>query len=329
MPVPKKGTRFSKRLLEKRATRASQNAARGLLNMPPGECSALAALIATPNDYYTEIRNRIYHFAVESDETDLWCNVPPAVFPHSRSCGKSVWPLTPNKFSARKFLGLTQTCSQLRAEYRPIWLRNSRVRVTYTYLQDYIKTFYGCVHMWRDMPKLLQISWDHDVVPMLDLLPLLKLRAICSTTKIEFIPHVLTQDVGPWTDDVDCDYCKTDPDDEVERKEEDCAHLELRFEEYSEYVLDQEYAYLFELHELLTNDNSKWLQDIRDGSICRVKVDQFIYGYLDVLIYIDDESDMLQKPRFNENVTGVFRSYIRSRGLDKIPVDLVISGRNP
>lgn len=274
---------------------------------------------------YTEIRNRIYDYAVEDKSFRFLCNGPPTVNRHVRGCGRSAWPLDPQEHSERQFLGLTQTCKQLRTEYRPIWLRNSRVRVTHDNLRAYIHTFYGCATRYTDMPRLIQISYDHDLVQMIDVSLLLRISANCRTTQVELIPHVLTQKVGPWTDDEECPICKWELEEGMEEAHEDgCPHLEERFEDYLDYIQDEEYLYLASLNFFLAHNNSNWLEDIRDYTVDGVKIvieDGVAY---EVWIQVCDDCKMAQKKQRGENMAEIIDEYVQTRGLASEAVQIGI-----
>ncbi|KAJ4287605.1 hypothetical protein N0V90_012308 [Kalmusia sp. IMI 367209] len=62
-----------------------------------------------------ELRIRIYTFAREDDGTP--CPLTQKKFTQKDS---KTWH-TPTNDSSRKFLGLTQTCRQIREEFRSIW----------------------------------------------------------------------------------------------------------------------------------------------------------------------------------------------------------------
>lgn len=69
-----------------------------------------------------ELRNRVYHFATES----LYGHVYAPRANHTQNSRLA----SRNKRAKRawEYFGLTQACQQLRVEYRPLWIRNLRVR---------------------------------------------------------------------------------------------------------------------------------------------------------------------------------------------------------
>ncbi|PVI05312.1 hypothetical protein DM02DRAFT_725273 [Periconia macrospinosa] len=107
-------------------------------------------------DLPAEIRNRIYDFATE--RTNLPTCAPLLVHHGRRSPRRTrPWPAA-NFWSFRLFFGLTQVCRQIRAEYRPMWLSNSTVRIKFHKLEHFLEVFHG-----RGLgPRALTISWNPD-----------------------------------------------------------------------------------------------------------------------------------------------------------------------
>jgi hypothetical protein len=78
-----------------------------------------------------ELHNRIYEYASE-DLDDL--RYAPRVMQRLRALRiwqKRIW----------KFIGLANTCKQIRAEYRPLWLRNRNKRLQIEKLQALARVF--------------------------------------------------------------------------------------------------------------------------------------------------------------------------------------------
>jgi hypothetical protein len=59
--------------------------------------------------------------------------------------------------SARGFLAFTQTCRQIRAEYRPIWMRNSYVRIDFDDFEEFVATFCPTQVDMANAPQSIQI----------------------------------------------------------------------------------------------------------------------------------------------------------------------------
>ncbi|KAF1954967.1 hypothetical protein CC80DRAFT_566153 [Byssothecium circinans] len=205
-------------------------------------------------DLCPEIRNRIYDYAtepfterVEADDDD---RVDPPLLSFLFE-NKSPYPRS--TYSSRQFFGLTQTCQQIRTEYRPVWLRNSIARIRFHDLKYFLAIFYPKEN--NIGPKILQIVWDGNkdcgLDRMVDLLPLLHLRASNENTRVEFIPY---------------------------------AHLEWKKPQINETfnwndILNrQEYLYfdgrrhLVSLNNMFNHNNAKWFSDIRDRKVTKLGI---------------------------------------------------------
>jgi hypothetical protein len=235
-----------------------------------------------------ELRNHIYEYAVETP-SDFCCfpAVPPLLVHHSPqcTCDKNGWPVPDHGPSTRRFYALTQVCKQVRLEYRPLWLRNSCIRIKLRDLKCFLRMFYTKdVSTSLIAPKLVQVSWDHDTDyeedQILDLTPLFKLYASCPTLKVEFVCHAVVEGQVPDLDyDDDCDICLEefidagyDPEAEPEALADwECYHEDLRssarFETWLDDMLDDEYGYLPYLNQFLSHRNEQWLADIRKDRI--------------------------------------------------------------
>ncbi|KAF2437544.1 hypothetical protein P171DRAFT_437628 [Karstenula rhodostoma CBS 690.94] len=304
--TPKKGSAAPASL----AAQEKKNKPKGLVDMPP------------------EIRNRIYHFATERDNFEGWEDAVPLIDMHTgHGCGRSQWPMSKYEcsLSARNFLGLTQTCKLIRKEYRPIWLRNSSIRVLPRYLSVYIHTFYGCgADYSTNMPKLIQISHCQDAFGQnnLDLTEMLRMHAASPATKFEFVPHELTQEEGLWNDRLDdCFMCEeeimfgeTDID---ELEENGCPHFEEHREAFADFLLMEQYPYLLALDKFLAHDNAKWLADIQDREVIRVKLDTYDgeYGSPDVTIRLRHGSEIVTQKLKKKSMSDAASDYIKDRSL--------------
>ncbi|KAJ4352227.1 uncharacterized protein N0V89_007574 [Didymosphaeria variabile] len=288
---------------------AQKKKPKGLLDIPP------------------ELRNRIYHFATERDDFDGWEEAVPLVDLHrGHGCGRSQWPMSKGAcyLSGRRFLGLTQTCKLLRLEYRPIWLRNSSVRVRCPHLLLYIHTFYGCGSKYSNLPKLVQISYNHDIQDHIDVTQILLMRAACPNTKFEFVPHELTLDDGPWNQpgaDEDCDLCEEEvmAGDMFMEEFEDygCPHDYYRRHGYAEWLLEEEYPYLPSLNKFLAHDNGNWVEDIQSGEVIRVMLDAAgpDREIPELTIRLASDSDTANEGLIDKSMLEVARDYVSSRSL--------------
>jgi hypothetical protein len=56
----------------------------------------------------------------------------------------------------------TQACAQLRAEYRPLWIRALEVRLTLNTLPLFEVAFLPQGSQELHAPQRIEISWDHE-----------------------------------------------------------------------------------------------------------------------------------------------------------------------
>ncbi|KAF2996285.1 hypothetical protein E8E13_005132 [Curvularia kusanoi] len=235
-----------------------------------------------------EIRNRIYYFCEEDSR----------YADHQYPLRKTTDPEeVPEYLRTRTFFSLTQACKQIRIEYRPLWLRQSFVLVDYSDLKDFLCVFYhygthGLLHKWcRDAPRRLTISWDHDLdmnedgdnVSLIDIKPLVKLRAHSPTSIITFECRRLLENDLP---DLECEEChesitlpnphldeldpETDPAEAI-RYGWCCQHEDTIMDALGEIHMD--YEYLEPLNEFLNNNNVTWLKSIEDIDIQSISID--------------------------------------------------------
>ncbi|KAF2124583.1 hypothetical protein P153DRAFT_370976 [Dothidotthia symphoricarpi CBS 119687] len=200
-----------------------------------------------------EIRNRIYDFTKEYDYFPDGL-VPPLLIRSSKLYD------SPNKYSARNYFALTQTCKQLRSEFRPLWLRNSGIRIDPEDLDEFVGTFYPRIDEYQNAPRLLLINWDHDICYddnlVFKLTPLLRLHAHCPTFTAKFVCRKIIDGDFPNTECYGCGHsihcgCSADCDHE-ETILDACADL------YSDY------SYTEALDEFLANKNEAWLEVLRE-----------------------------------------------------------------
>ncbi|KAJ4368528.1 hypothetical protein N0V86_009433 [Didymella sp. IMI 355093] len=231
-----------------------------------------------------EIRSRIYHFCKEYEFS----------------------------YDSRAFFSLTQTCKQIRAEYRPLWLRGSSVTLDFEDLTDYFATFHGQpgtqqvdVH---HAPKMMRVLWDHKKEPyntsdlLLDLKPLLNFRASCKWFTVHLESRQIAEGDYPHGDCDACNQCincqsrcklvdwrallrghspTSFEDDIIDYNSDD---LEEMFPIWDtcphDDLLDEakseihaEYSYLNALNCFLSNNNETWLESIRDDDLNHTKIE--------------------------------------------------------
>ncbi|CAO2649738.1 Nn.00g010300.m01.CDS01 [Neocucurbitaria sp. VM-36] len=227
-----------------------------LLELPPGRI---------PSD---KIRNRIYHFAQET-RFDSDGMGPPLLIKSTSATQPSG---TPNTYSARKFFALTQTCKQIRSEYRPLWLRASSIRIEMENITSFVNAYYPKVEEYSNAPDLLLISWDHghgeDDEVLFDITLLFHLRAHCKTFTTKFVSRRLVEGDLPNTDCLNCGhsiYCGCGTD---------CDHEEAFDEAWGD--LHFQYYYLHALNEFLNNKNEAWLKAFREQVRKGIKI-KFTY----------------------------------------------------
>ncbi|KAF2132776.1 hypothetical protein P153DRAFT_393732 [Dothidotthia symphoricarpi CBS 119687] len=224
-----------------------------------------------------ELRNRIYHYADEEFE-DL--EYLPLLRPRSLYSPKPSW----------KFFGLVQSCKQIRAEYRPLWLSNSRVRVQPENLGPFVDAFFPDLTGLKQAPGLLEISWTHrdnyeyvldmevdlyhgydrDIIEQqtTDLTPLLRLHANCPSFHSEFVPHKL---MHGWSPGDMCDDCAKDGWDSADEEDimafrDECPCQEVDRENW-ENEKHGEMDYVQIIERFLSNTNEAWLKDIQEHRV--------------------------------------------------------------
>lgn len=125
---------------------------------------------------------------------------------------------------------------------------------------------------YRDAPRLMVVSWDHekeryaDGHALLDIKPLLKLRAYSTSSTIKFVCRRLVEFDAGHRECWNCEQCITcdniDYDSDAgSLYDYDCSHEDTLDEIF--YELDREYAYLRPLNEFLANNNKAWLEAVR------------------------------------------------------------------
>ncbi|KAF1980454.1 hypothetical protein BU23DRAFT_594653 [Bimuria novae-zelandiae CBS 107.79] len=284
-------------------------------------------------DLSPELRNLIYHFATEktfggAGDEDTWMDPIPLVSRRTKD-SKPQWPTLRigRWLSGRNFLGLTQTCKQLRAEYRPIWLRNLEVRIRLFDLSTYLHDFYGCGPNYVNLPRLVQLSFNQDFEDYVDLTPMLRIRAGNPAIKFEFVPHLLTLDEGPWNDigfDEECDLCEDEiADGEMDMEEYEemgCPHYYIRKLRCGLDIMSEEYPYLVALNNLLAHEDPNWLEDLRSSDVTRVKLDTTgAYPELpDISIRLAPTTDVVGQSLADKSMRQAAKDYVASRNLKDV-----------
>jgi hypothetical protein len=248
-----------------------------LLELPPGQLTHPQQGMNDNANMDAELRNRMYDFTKEMEFEPCF---PPPLFTRIKPDMKGRPPYS------RAFFALTQTCKQLRLEFRPLWLRDSSVQLKFDDIVPFVATFYPLVAEYDNAPKLLVISWHHDYEErdsdlddvLFDITPLLRLRAFCSTSVVKFVPHRLNECDLP---NVDCGHsihCGCDA--------EGCDHDDAMEEAFE--ILNGIYEHTDALDEVLANKNEAWLKALRDTSYSKsLKVQVTVtMGEADIVIYI-------------------------------------------
>jgi hypothetical protein len=217
-------------------------------------------------DPSAELRNRIYDFATEDDPCiwGAWVYLKTG-FPRKQHTKDSPW----------KFFALSQACKQFRAEYRLLWIRNLSIRThSNFYTCRFVEQFLNLTAESKYAPKLLQHSWEHGDMnddPRFDITPLLRLFALSSSFRVEFIPRKVADG---WT--IHSDHCRNCSirmfeeehgggyDSELDVCE--CPDFDMDHEEWVDFKYDQ-MDYTDSIREFVHNPNKAWRNAIRENKI--------------------------------------------------------------
>ncbi|KAJ4358645.1 uncharacterized protein N0V89_003229 [Didymosphaeria variabile] len=96
-------------------------------------------------DLPAEIRNRVYYYADEEahrfslDDDHSTKYIPRVMSYAPRNQGP--WPIDDCAKSSLKFLGLTEVCRKVRAEYYPIWISTAGFRIRYEDFDHFTQAF--------------------------------------------------------------------------------------------------------------------------------------------------------------------------------------------
>ncbi|KAH8719135.1 hypothetical protein GQ44DRAFT_829418 [Phaeosphaeriaceae sp. PMI808] len=222
----------------------------------PGKSDRHLEMALVENDPYcpllelpAELRNRIYHLAREI-EFDSDEKIP--------RLKKGAGTAKDSSSHAWQFFALTQTCRQLRTEYRPMWLRDCSVCIEFTDFPEFVTDFYSFQNNYHNAPKKLLISCDDrvDDTPhiLFDLSPLLLLQASSPTFEAKFVSSVLLDPelLECW----DCGHLINCED------VSDCDHDGTIRHINNDYI---EYHYTKGLNDIFANKNARWLQELSDN----------------------------------------------------------------
>ncbi|KAH7076365.1 hypothetical protein BKA63DRAFT_489702 [Paraphoma chrysanthemicola] len=167
-----------------------------------------------------------------------------------------------------KFFGLTQTCRQLRAEHRPIWIRSLSVRLYIHEIGDFVQHFFPDRVEQPVGPALIQISWyERDKEYPNHLLSWLKFSDRFPSTDIDFVPAPVADGLRPGQ--VSCNSCLAL---ELEGRcgccfggcEDDCEcdDPDMNYYEWKKLSEDR-IAYLGVVLRFLLNHNDEWRKAVR------------------------------------------------------------------
>lgn len=92
-----------------------------------------------------EIRNKIYKITLDASRQVLLKHLPKRATLRPRP-----QPTNPFRRSRRPYVGLTQVCRQIRAEYHPWYMGKLDVAMDLTEINDYFETFYPITGKKRD-----------------------------------------------------------------------------------------------------------------------------------------------------------------------------------
>jgi hypothetical protein len=151
------------------------------LELPGGKFLVLKKKIIT--DLFLELRNRIYEFAAEVTRKE-WPNLPTrsSVRPKRRKLPESETHLKTER-SIFPFLGLTQTCTDIRSEFRGWWMESHCIPLCE--LERYISVFLPILpkkdrkrhESYFKTTGRVTIRVRNDELEDVDILRLLKLKA--------------------------------------------------------------------------------------------------------------------------------------------------------
>ncbi|KAF2026025.1 hypothetical protein EK21DRAFT_92751 [Setomelanomma holmii] len=171
-----------------------------------------------------------------------------------------------------QFYGLTQTCRQLRAEHRPIWIQNLHIRLDVWQLDIFCQTFLLSAAEHTHRPKLIEIPWDgSSTYHAPELLSWLHFRTRHTFTSIAFVPEVVVE--GGMPREEKCDYCVDMEESgrcrcchDYDTSDCECDDPDMGYFEWIQGK-EAEIEYASTVKVLLDNRNATWPKAIDDGAI--------------------------------------------------------------
>lgn len=160
----------------------------------------------------------------------------------------------PTECGLRRPLALTQTCKQIRAEYRPFWLSHSRFQTHIDELDNFIQTFYPTNSDLQLAPQELYIAYPYDMYSQpaqpLNLTLLIRLHAYCPTFICKFRPAEMLEHHRKC-----CPY-------------KYCVPWHCQFERDYKYNLGlMDYmAYTEAYRSFVMNSNDHWIEDAKNDA---------------------------------------------------------------
>ncbi|KAI4613405.1 uncharacterized protein J4E87_009872 [Alternaria ethzedia] len=218
-------------------------------------------------DLSPELRNKVYGYATEDDSSRFAprpCQLPH----HSARASPTERPW--------KFFALTHVCTQVRAEYRPLWVRDLRVAFSSTFqLTAFRDTFLQFENEPKHMPKLIQYLWDHgqDDEMRFHLTPILRLHAHSPSSRLAIVPEKVALGV-----DVENDICHkclmrhrhsrefsiySDSEDEDDCS---CPDFDMSQSEWEEFKHDQ-MEYTSDIPVFVHNTNEAWIKAVQEQKV--------------------------------------------------------------
>jgi hypothetical protein len=181
--------------------------------------------------------------------------------------------MTATKWAERPWqsFGLTQTCKQLRAEYRPLWIRELSIRLVPTTIALFMAAFLPVSAQQDQGPKLVQISWcqgrDNLLKECRDLTSLLQLRARFPYVRLQYVPYrVADLKWGP-VDDM-CESCEELNDMADHGYNIDslsgyctCHSEDMTYEDWVEFE-ETRMGHMEVVKDFISNNNDEWHTDI-------------------------------------------------------------------
>ncbi|KAI4920432.1 hypothetical protein J4E85_009199 [Alternaria conjuncta] len=217
-------------------------------------------------DLSPELRNRVYEYAKE-DESSRFAPRPVQ--------NALQYPRKPRSMRPWKFFALTQVCTQVRTEYRPLWVRNLRVAFSApSQVAAFLDTFLRFENEPKHMPKLVQLLWDHgnDDEMRYALTDILRLHAHSPSSRVALIPENVALGVGVGNDV--CNKCMmryhreecgmhpdSDDDDDC-----DCPDFDMSNSEWEEFKDDQ-MNYTSDIPEFVHNANEAWMSAVKEDKV--------------------------------------------------------------